>query len=376
MLHFFFPRLVKPLGAMPLACLTLLVPELFRPDPEDHEVLDLPVCPALGALLARGRFTRCPPQPLEAVLARLFGHAAGVSLGALRLRGESGLLDDAATAGWIAADPVHLSFQRERLFLVGGASLSIAPDEASALVDALNDYFAGSGAFHAASPERWYLRPAGAGQSALERIDAPPLSAVAGRSVERQLAEMINERETGRLLNEIQTFLYAHPVNRQRKKRELSPINSLWLWGGGTRPSPVAADFDGVWSEGDPLVLGLARTAGLPSHSLPGGLSGLLASATPAKRRLVVLEGLAGPVCDENGGACRRAAAALEAYWFAPAWRALAAGAIGRLILVAPTAHGLLTWDAGRAAPWRIWHRPRTLTETVRILAATNGAAA
>jgi hypothetical protein len=361
---------------MPLACLTLLVPKLFRPDYEDPEAANLPACPALAALFARGRFSRHPWEAPEAVLARLFGHAAGVSLGALRRRGESAP-PVAAAASWIAADPVHLSFQRERLILADGASLSIAPEESAELVADLNGYFADFGVFHAASPERWYLRPAGAGRGALERIAAPPLSAVAGRSVERQLAEVIDEREIGKLLNGIQTFLHAHPVNRQREKRGLAPINSLWLWGSGTPPaSPVTTDFDGIWSSGDPLARGLARAAGIPSYSPVGGLSDLLTPAASAKRPLVVLEDLIGPVDDGSGEAGRQAVALLEARWFAPAWRALTTGAIGRLRLVAPTVYGTLTWDAGRAAPWCFWRRRQTLTEMAQTLAASSEAAA
>jgi hypothetical protein len=351
---------------------TLLIPELFWPESED---LNLPACPALAALLSRGRFSRRPREAPEAVLARLFGQAADVSLGALRLRGESGFPDDANAAGWIAADPVHLSFQQERLILAGGASLAIAPEESASFIDALNDYFADLGVFHAARPERWYLRLAGTDESALQRIDAPPIEAVAGRSVERQLAKIIDERETGRLLNEIQTFLHAHPANRQREKKGLPPINSLWLWGGGTSPaSPAATEFDGIWSNGDPLVRGLARAAGIPSHPLADGLPNLLASAASAKWPLAVLEDLAGPVRGGDGEACRQAIAALEARWFAPAWRALATGALERLILIAPTAHGTLTWDAGRIAPWRFWRRRRTFAETARALLAGDAA--
>ncbi|MDR2111853.1 MAG: hypothetical protein LBQ62_01930, partial [Candidatus Accumulibacter sp.] len=210
---------------MPLIRLTLLVPELFWPDPEDRETLDDLACPALAALFARGRFSRRPPRAPETVLAELSGQAADVSLGALRRHGEAGIPADAEAARWIAADPVHLRFHQDRLILADASTLTISPEEAAALVDALNGYFAALGVFHAASAERWYLRLA-AGQEegaegALARLDAPPLSAVAGRGVERQLTALAEDRAMLKLLNEIQTFLHAHPVNRRREDNGL-----------------------------------------------------------------------------------------------------------------------------------------------------------
>ncbi|MDR1935772.1 MAG: hypothetical protein LBS49_09405 [Candidatus Accumulibacter sp.] len=363
---------------MPLACLTLLVPELLWPEPEDREALDPLACPALAALLARGRFSRRPPRALESVLVELSGQAAGVSCGALRRRGEAGVAGDDATARWIAADPVNLRFHQQRLLLSDAATLAIAPEEAAALVDALNGYFAGLGVFHAASAERWYLRLAADKENegneavgALERLDAPPLSAIAGRGVERWLGELSGEREAFKLLNEIQTFLHAQPLNRRREKEGRPLVNSLWLWGGGTPPAAsVAASFDAAWSD-DPLAVGLARAAGAPAYPAPGGMANLLAQAASATRPLAVLEDLGEAVRREDGEAYRQSVAALEARWFAPAWRALARGVIGGLRLLAPTAYGVLRWDAGRAAPWRFWRRPQTLAATARALAAS-----
>ncbi|GHU18826.1 hypothetical protein FACS189475_04940 [Betaproteobacteria bacterium] len=366
---------------MPLDCLTLLVPELLWPEPEDHEALDRLECPGLTRLLARGRFSRAERQSVEAALMGLFGyvaagvtHTAHTACGAFRLRGEpvSEVPAEAATARWIIADPVHLRFNRDRLLLAGGAALNIAPEEAAALVDGLNHYFADLGVFHTACAERWYLRLADGvdeyARHALERLDAPPLSAVAGRSVEHVLEEIIEEREIRKLLNEIQTFLHAHPVNRRREESNLATINSLWLWGGGTPPpTSPSTDFDSAWSN-DPLTRGLALAANLPARALPESADALFANPPPGTRPLVVLGDLAEPVCYENSADYRQSLAALETRWFAPVWRALATGAIGRLRLVAPTTYGTLSWEASRSAPWCFWRRPQTLAETVAAL--------
>ncbi|MDR2450817.1 MAG: hypothetical protein LBE85_03390, partial [Candidatus Accumulibacter sp.] len=221
-------------------CLTLFVPELFRTGLENRAARDWPACPALAAWLARGRFAARAAQAPEAVLAEMFGHAAEVALGEIRLRGESGPLGDAGPARCVAADPVHLAVARERLILVEGAALAILPEEVAALVDALNRHFADLGVFHAAGAGRWYLRPAASRgervRQALARRAAPPLSAVAGRGVEQVLREIIEERELRHLYNEMQTLLHAQPVNRRRGEGGRATINSLWLWGAGTPP--------------------------------------------------------------------------------------------------------------------------------------------
>jgi hypothetical protein len=179
---------------------------------------------------------------------------------------------------------------------------------------------------------------------------------------------MMESSEIRKLLNEIQVFLHAHPVNRRREENNRALINSLWLWGGGTLPTvPAATNFDGSWSK-DPLARGLARAADIPAHHLPESADALLADARSGTRPLVVLDDLTGPVCYENCADYRQTLATLETCWFAPAWRALAAGAIKRLRLAAPTAYGTLSWDGDRFVPWRFWRRPQTLSETAKAL--------
>lgn len=357
---------------MPLDHLTLLVPELLWPEPEDREALDRLDCPALATLLARSRLARRPPQSLEATLADLFGHAHSAPhapYAVFRRLGEPGDPAGIDNACWIAADPVHLRFHQERLILADGATLAIAQEEAGILAEDLNRHFADIGTFHATTTERWYLRLTEG--TALRRFAAPPLSAVAGRSVERLLPDIMEDREVRGLLNEMQTLLHAHPVNQRREERGLMPVNSLWLWGAGSLPPRVEAEFDGVWSA-NPLALGLARAAGVSAHPVPVEAARLLDQATPDTRQLVLLEDLTAPVHYQNGEAYRDAIAALDAHWFAPLQKALASGKLKHLRLVAPTAYGLLTWESSRAAQWRFWQRAQPLAEIAKTLAKDN----
>ncbi|MFT3850016.1 MAG: hypothetical protein QM739_15490 [Propionivibrio sp.] len=113
--------------------LTLVVPELIWPEPEDRDALADLACPALETLLTRGRRTTQAPQSLEATLADLFGHPEGAPYGAFRLLGERESVLEIGENCWLNADPVHLRFHQERMILADGASLSISTEEAQAL---------------------------------------------------------------------------------------------------------------------------------------------------------------------------------------------------------------------------------------------------
>ena len=349
--------------------LTLFVPELLWPDPNDRNVWDGLDCPSLALLFARGRASAGRPQAAETALVELFGHAADLACAPVRRLGEQGLSrDDVGRADWITADPVHLRFEQERLILAGGGALDIDEEEATALVDALNGHFPELGVFHAAAPDRWYLRlddsPA---KEALLRLAAPAPSAVIGRSVEGLLTELTEERELRRLLNEIQTVLHAHPVNQKRDMAGRATINSLWLWSGGGLPQPMdtGAAFDAVYSA-DALARGLARFGRIADFP-PVNNADALVETTSARHALVVLDDLSGPVQYEDSARYRHTLLDLESRWFGPAWQALIDGRLGQLNLVAPCVFGQLSREARRSAKWRFWCSPKPLAHAVDL---------
>lgn len=352
--------------------LTLLVPELIWPEPDDRDTLDGLDCPALNTLLARSRLTRRPPQSLEATLTDIFGHPKGAPYAAFRLLGELEARIDPAHDYWIAADPVHLRFHQERLILADSGSFGISLAEAQALVEALNTQISDVGRFHVATAERWYLQLAASAAldfAALSSSDVPPLSAVAGRRIERLLPETAQARELRKLLNEAQMLLHSHATNQQRENEGCLPINSLWLWGAGTLPPRRASNFDGVWSS-NPLALGLARAAGAPTHPLPlEDAATLLAQAAAQTSHLVVLDELLGPAQYENGEAYRAGLSGLESRWFIPLRTALTKGRIKQLRIEASTAYAALAWESRRRDQWKLWRRPQPLAVLAKELA-------
>jgi len=345
--------------------LTLIVPELIWPEPDDVATFAALDCPALATLLTRSRRVRRPPQSLEATLSDAFGLPDGAPYAALRLLGENAAPNPGPST-WLCGDPVHLRFHQQRLIVADSGSFAITLDEARALVDALNAQLSAAGRFHLATADRWYLELAA--NIALERFDVAPLSAVAGRGVERLLPEGSETQALRSLLNEAQMLLHAHPVNVQRENTGQLPINSLWLWGAGKLPQRRESDFDGVWSA-NPLARGLAKSSGVASHPLPDDAATLLAHAAADTRHLVVLEDLLPAVQYENGKSYGEAMRWLETRWFAPLRQALIRGTLARLSLEAPTAYAALTWHSGRSAQWKFWQRAQPLAELAQALA-------
>ena len=94
----------------------------------------------------------------------------------------------------------------------------------------------------------------------------------------------------------------------------------------------------------DPVVLGLARLAGIAHRALPRSAPDWLEGTAAEGRHLVLLEA---------------AHAELEARWCAPLLAALKSGRIGMLSLHAPDEG--LSFEVARGDLRRFWRRARTV---------------
>lgn len=340
--------------------LTLLVPELIWPEPNDQLTLGKLSAPGFEWLAARATLERQSRQAFENALARQFG-IADAPFGALRLLGEA-LGDEARSGHWLCADPVHLRFHHERIVLADAGAFDVDDDEAHALAAALNATFGDVGHFHVATARRWYLRLNEAVDHAVE-----PLSTIAGRRMDGELSG--KESRLTRWLNEVQMFLHGHPINEKRQAQGKPVINSLWLWGGGALPALQPAAWSAV-STDNPLATGLALASGIPAEPLPANLAELLEHAK-GDRQLVVLDALLPPVLYEDGEGWKNAWQNLDRDWFAPL-QGTAGRRIEALTIVAPTIYGLLTWTVHGKDRWKFWRQNRPLATLAKELAEGN----
>jgi hypothetical protein len=173
------------------------------------------------------------------------------------------LAGDAAGAIWLSADPAWAQPDMNGVRLLACGQLQLSMDEAQALAEPLKPIFDEAGLqLEISTPDRWHLKlPAG---TTLPGFAAPEQAL--GEDLSQHLPAGAEGRRWRVLLNEIQVLLHQHPLNAQRRARGLAPVNSLWLWGGGSLPNPLKSPLRGVISD-DLLLRALASRADMEQHT-------------------------------------------------------------------------------------------------------------
>lgn len=169
------------------------------------------------------------------------------------------LAGDADGATWLSADPAWVQPDINGVRLLACGQLQLSMDEAEALAAPLKPVFGDAGMLlEVSTPDRWHLRlPTG---SPLPEFAAPEQAL--GEDLSQHLPQGPEGRRWRVLLNEVQILLHQHPLNTQRRAHGLSPVNSVWLWGGGSLPDHLRSELRGVVSD-DLLLTALAGRAQL-----------------------------------------------------------------------------------------------------------------
>jgi hypothetical protein len=166
---------------------------------------------------------------------------------------------DAGDALWLSADPAWVQPDMNGVRLLACGQLQLSAGEAQAFAQTLQPVFDEAGMrLEVSTPDRWHLRlPAG---TSLPDFAAPE------QALGEDLSQHVPQGPEGRrwrvLLNDIQVLLHQHPLNAERHARGLSPVNSLWFWGGGALPDPPHSPLLGVISD-DLLLRSLASRAAI-----------------------------------------------------------------------------------------------------------------
>jgi hypothetical protein len=216
---------------------------------------------------------------------------------------------------WLCAEPAR--------FVVGHADVRFAGlvgdlegAEADALIATLNAHFAGDGVrFVAPGPTHWFARV-----DPPPRLITRPPEVALGAPLFPYLAAGADAARWRRWQSETQMLLFEHAVNRSREQSGRAPVDSVWLWGGGTlvpRDAPAVR----IFANGG-LIRDLSRSTGLAPAPLPSALDATASAAA----QVFWLDAI-----DVDAAARLRA---LDRAWLAPAERALNAGTIREVELV------------------------------------------
>lgn len=332
---------------------TLLVPDLFFPPLRQVDIYQSVDLPALSTLLSRGSWQKQSASSAEAWLCRQFGLSGdNPPLAPLTLAMDGG---EPGSAWWLRADPVYLNVMRDQLSLVTSDAFSLSQQEATELTDALNRHFAEDGLlFYPLHPTRWYLR-----FDQPPRLITTPPEAVAGKHIDPYLPKGEDGLKWHAWFNEIQMLLFSHPVNEAREERGETPVNSVWVWGGGTLPTLSAPPFQRIYAH-DPVAAALALGSDTPLAHLPDNVAEVLAENDPSA--LVVLDNARGAVQYNDLYGWHESMQKLEQNWFAPLVEALKKGRISSLRIVST---GLVSAEI-TVKPlnlWQFWRRSKPMKQ-------------
>lgn len=255
--------------------------------------------PTMHSVLTRG--DRCDAQGLAGAA---FARALGLhgNLGGLARYSYFHDTGRNPEGGCARLDPVELGVGPRGLFLASACIQDLQHEEAEALIRELVPLMTEFGwRLEAPVPARWYVISK---EPLRQGLGSPVLAE--GESLTQRLAGNQSGREWAALLNEIQVLLHNNPVNQKRRAEGRSQANCLWPWGGGAAGSLDGAVCPVFWSDGDPLLGGIARTLGKPVQ-----VADSLADVRPGwlESTLISLE-LAGSMEDRLD--------ALENRWLAP----------------------------------------------------------
>ena len=308
--------------------------------------------PALQTLLARGTRQPCPADGVEAALCETLGigRQQDWPLAPITLEADG---EQAGDAYWLRADPVHLRVMRDRIVLADSSVLGLTREESDALATAIGRHFGDALSPLPLDPARWYLRLEHA-----PRLTTTPLSVAAGCDIEPLQPQGEHAMRFRSQLNEVQMLLHEHPVNLAREARGDLPVNSVWLWGGGTRPAVPVTRCTLYVRDAASQALGAFCNAQM--HPLPRLLDKSLLDAEGT----VLLDTLtpAGRCGDAYGW--REALRSLETDWFEPLLATLRTRGPSELRIADPVSGKAL--HLRRTDPWKIWRRPRDLISLLR----------
>ena len=330
---------------------TLYIPHLIPPSEIGAALWRTVDAPHLKTLLARARFTAREGEDNDASLCNLFGvtRQQDWPLAPLLACAED-LATKNDTGYWLCATPIHLETRRNALMLTDPAALALTATESIAFAATLAEHLREENVtLHAARPGHWFLR-----------CDAPPVMTTAplgratGHDVRTFLPQGKDSARWHRILTEIQMLLHAHPANDAREAQGLPPVNSIWLWGGGTAPPAGHAPYAKVYSS-NAAIRALANHCGCPIEDAPARLLAEMLSGSNGSAHFFSLELLVPLMRQGDLQTWSTTVTTLERDWFAPLTAALKSRHVSAITLISSNDATTQQFVMQRSDAYKFW---------------------
>ena len=136
--------------------------------------------------------------------------------------------NNAGSAYWLYAAPVHLVLQRDSFSLAAPVPLLLESNESDVLTSALNKHFEADGLIFFWHQNTWFLN-----LKTNPNIQTTAPQSVINKDINAFLPTGEGAMQWAKFQNEIQMFLFDHPINLAREAKRLPVINSIWCYGLG-----------------------------------------------------------------------------------------------------------------------------------------------
>ncbi len=165
---------------------------------------------------------------------------------------------------YLYADPVYLSLQRDTFFLEKKLTDDFSQDEIRNLCGALNGAFEDENRTFIINDQ---------GQLFLELKKEPHIKTTSIAHIKSQSIDLFMPQGDEAMvwhafMNEIQMFLFDHPINQDRIRRGLLSPNSIWFSGGGLLPQSIQNPYTTIFSNVSFLKKALSIDAQISPQTL------------------------------------------------------------------------------------------------------------
>jgi hypothetical protein len=138
-----------------------------------------------------------------------------------------------ADGGWAWIAPGHWRVGRDHIAMAHPQDLQLDAEDSRALLEAMRPWFEEDGiTLTWQAPLRWLARG-----EIFRTLPTASLDRVIGRTVDTWMPAGEPARPIRRLQQEMQMLLYTLPLNDERQRGGMLPVNSFWVSGTGALPA-------------------------------------------------------------------------------------------------------------------------------------------